>query len=150
MGEGRIMSAVDVRAGVLPADSSLINSDFIRRLQEQRTIHKREVAFHLAQIDKHGAADEALESMIQAAEKIMAIMLPGQAKAADAPARITAEDVSDTPRWTEAPTAMAGQADGLPSYTPLPTPQAHEDLMSDVRTGTGGNSWRARLLGSHG
>lgn len=143
------MSAIDVRA-VPPADSSLINSDFIRRLQEQRALHKREAAFHLAQVDKHGAAAEALESMIQAAEKIMAIMMPAPTGGADVPAGISTEDVSDMPRWAETPTAIVGQAEVSFTHTALPTPQVHEDVTSDLRTGTGGNSWRARLLGSHG
>ena len=48
------MNAVDAKSGLFPVDSSLINSEFIRRLQEQRVLHKREVAFHLAEVEKYG------------------------------------------------------------------------------------------------
>jgi hypothetical protein len=140
------MSAVDSRSGVLPVDSSLINPEFIRRLQEQRGLHKREVAFHLAAVEKYGAADEALASMIQAAEKIVAIMFPAPSQAADAPDEATTGDVSGSPSWTEAAMAAAGKAAG-PSYDELPTPHGMETLMSDDRTGQGGNMWRTRLLG---
>src|ERR1700681_1168034 len=106
------MSAVDSMSGGLPVDSSLINPEFIRRLQEQRVLHKREVAFHLAEAEKHGAADEALASMIQAAEKIVAIMFPASTKADDAPDEATTEDVSGSPSWTEAKMAVVGKAAG--------------------------------------
>src|ERR1700728_3479743 len=106
------MSAVDSRSGVLPGDSSLINPEFIRRLQEQRVLHKREVAFHLAEVEKYGAADEALASMINAAEKIVAIMFPAPTKAADVPDEARAGEVSRGPNWTEAAMALAGKAAG--------------------------------------
>jgi hypothetical protein len=78
------MSKVDSKLGLLPVDSSLINPEFIRRLQEQRVLHKQKAALHLAEAEKHGAADEAVASMIQAAEKIAAVMFPAATKAADA------------------------------------------------------------------
>ena len=140
------MNAVDSKSGVLPVDSSLINPEFIRRLQEQRVLHKREVAFYLAKAEKHGAADEALVNMIQAAEKIVALMFPAPTKAADAPDEATTEDVSRSPSWTEAAMAVVGKAAG-PTYDELPTTQGLENLMSDDRTGQSGNMWRARLLG---
>jgi len=142
------MSAADSKSGVLPVDPSLINPEFIRRLQEQRVLHKREVAFHLAEAEKHGAADEALASMIQAAEKIVAIMFPAPTKAADAPDEATTEDVSGSPSWTEAKMAVVGKAAGPLTYNELPTTHGLEDLMSDDRTGKSGNLWRTRLLGS--
>jgi hypothetical protein len=140
------MSAMDSRSGVLPGDSSLINPEFIRRLQEQRVLHKREVAFHLAEVEKYGAADEALASMISAAEKIVAIMFPAPTKAADAPDEARAEEVSRGPSWTEAAMAVVGKAAG-PTYDELPTTQGPENLMSDDRTEQSGNMWRTRLLG---
>jgi hypothetical protein len=143
------MSAADSRSGVFPADTSLINAEFIRRLQDQRALHRREAAFHLAQVDKHGAADEALENMIQAAEKIVAIMLPAVAGGADAPVEAAAEDMGGRTDGTEAAMGGVGQAAGPLTHPEVPTPHGEEDLMSDIRTGTGGNSWRARLLGSH-
>jgi hypothetical protein len=141
------MIAMDSKSGVLPVDSSLINPEFIRRLQEQRVLHKREVAFHLAKAEKHGAADEALVSMIQAAEKIIAIMFSAPTKAADAPDEATTEDVSGNPSWREATMAVVGKAAG-PTYDELPTTHGLENLMSDDRTGKSGNAWRTRLLGS--
>jgi hypothetical protein len=143
------MSAVDFRSEVPPVDSSLINSEFIRRLQEQRVLHKREVAFHLAEIDKHGAAEEALESMIQAAEKIIAIMLPVPAKDAEAPDEAPAEDVGDLPGWTEATMAVVGKPAEPLVHNEPPAPHGQEALMSH-RAESGGNLWRARLLRSHG
>lgn len=140
------MSAVDSKPGVLPLDSSLINPEFIRRLQDQRVLHKREVAFHLAEAEKLGAADEALASMIQAAEKIVAIMFPAPTKAADIPDEATAGDVSGRPSWREATMAVAGKAAG-PTYDELPTTHGLENLMSDDRAGKSGNMWRTRLLG---
>jgi len=140
------MSAVDSKSGVLPLDSSLINPDFIRRLQDQRVLHKREVAFHLAEAEKLGAADEALASMIQAAEKIVAIMFPALTKAADAPDEATTEDVSGSPSWREATMAAVGKAAG-PTYDELPTTHGLETLMSEDRAGQSGNMWRTRLLG---
>jgi hypothetical protein len=137
---------MDSKSGVLPVDSSLINPEFIRRLQEQRVLHKREVAFHLAEAEKYGAADEALASMIQAAEKIVTIMFPAPTKAADAPDEATTEDVSGSPSWTEAAMAVVGKAAG-PTYNDLPTTHGLEDLMSGDRTGQSGNLWRTRLLG---
>jgi hypothetical protein len=127
----------------------LINPEFIRRLQEQRALHKREAAFHLAEVDKHGAAEEALESMIQAAEKIVAILSPAPTKADDAPDEPTAEDVSDRPSWTAATTPAARPATAPPTHDELPTRHGQEDLMSDGRAGNSGNLWRARLLRSH-
>ena len=108
------MNAVDAKSGLFPVDSSLINSEFIRRLQEQRVLHKREVAFHLAEVEKYGAADEALTSMIQAAEKIVAIMSPAPTMAADAPDEARVEAVSRSPNWTEA--AMAVLIHAIASY----------------------------------
>lgn len=141
------MNAMDSQSGFLPADSALINPEFIRRLQEQRVLYKREVAFHLAEAEKHGAADEALASMIQAAEKVVAIMFPPPTKAADAPAEATTPDVSASPSWAEAAMAVVGNAAG-PTYDEPPTPHGLETLVSDDRAGPGGNAWRARLLGS--
>ena len=138
------MNAVDAKSGLFPVDSSLINSEFIRRLQEQRVLHKREVAFHLAEVEKYGAADEALTSMIQAAEKIVAIMSPVPTKAADAPDEAPA--VSRSPNWTEAAMAAVGKAAG-PTYDEQPATQGQENLMSDDHTGQSGNMWRTRLLG---
>ena len=140
------MSAVDSKSGVFPVDSSLINPEFILRLQEQRVLHKREVAFHLAEAEKYGAADEALASMIQAAEKIVAIMFPAPTKAAGAPYEATTEDVSDSPSWTEAAMAVSGKP-AEPTYDELPTTPGLENLTSDDRTGQSGNMWRTRLLG---
>ena len=140
------MNAVDAKSGVFPVDSSLINSEFIRRLQEQRVLHKREVAFHLAEVEKYGAADEALASMIQAAEKIVAIMFPTPTKAADAPDEATTEDVSGSPSWRGATMAVVGKAAG-PTYDEPPTTHGQENLTSDDHTGQGGNMWRTRLLG---
>jgi hypothetical protein len=140
------MSAVDSESGILPVGSSLINPEFIRRLQEQRVLHKREVAFHLAEAEKYGAADEALASMIQAAEKVVAIMFPAPTKAADAPDEATTEDLSGSPSWREATMAVVGKAAG-PTYDEPPTPHGLENLMSDDRTGQSGNAWRTRLLG---
>ena len=140
------MNAVDSQSRFLPVDSSLINPEFIRRLHEQRVSYKREVAFHLAEAEKHGAADEALASMIQAAEKVVAIMFPAPAKTTDAPDEATTKDVSGSPSWREATMAVVGQATG-PSCDELPTPQGVETLMSDDRAGPGGNAWRTRLLG---
>jgi len=139
------MSAVYSRSEVLPADTSLINPEFIRRLQEQRVLHKREVAFHLAEVDKHGAADEALASMIQAAEKIVAIMFPAPTRAAAASDDGTTGEVSGSQSWTEATMAVA--AEPL-TNNELPAPHGQEELMSNDRMGNSGNSWRARLLGS--
>ena len=143
------MGAVDSKAGVLPADSSLINPEFIRRLQERRVLHKREVAYHLAEAEKYGAADEALTSMIQAAEKIVAIMFPAPTKAADAPDEATTEDVSGSASRTEATMAVVGKAAGPLTHNELSTTHGQEDLMSDDRTGNSGNMWRTRLLRSH-
>jgi hypothetical protein len=140
------MNAMDSRSGVLPVDSSLINSEFIGRLQEQRNLHKQEVAFHLAEIEKYGAADEALASMIQAAEKIVAIMFPASTKTADTPHEATTVELSRSPNWTEAAMAAVGKAAG-PSYDEPPPPHGLETLMSDDRTGQSGNMWRTRLLG---
>jgi hypothetical protein len=141
------MSTVDSR-GVLPADSSIINPEFIRRLQEQRDLHKREAAFYLAQAEKHGAADEALVSMIQVAEKIVAILFPVGVKAADAPDEATTESVSSHPGWTEATMAIVPKAAIPPTYNEPPATYGLEDLISDDPTGKSGNMWRTRLLGS--
>ena len=140
------MSAVDSESGILPVGSSLINPEFIRRLQEQRVLHKREVAFHLAEAEKYGAADEALASMIQAAEKVVAIMFPAPAKAADAPDEAPTEGVSVSPSWREATMAVVGQA-AAPTHDEPPTPHGLDALTSDDRAGPGGNAWRTRLLG---
>jgi hypothetical protein len=141
------MRAVDSKSGVLPADPSLINPEFIRRLQEQRVLHKREVAFHLAEAEKHGAADEALASMIQAAEKIVAIMFPASTTAADAP-EATTKDVSESPSRTEATMTVVGKAAGPLAHNEPTMTHGQDELMSDNRTGNGGNMWRARLLRS--
>jgi len=141
------MSAVDSQSGALSADLSLINPEFIRRLQEQRVLHKREVTFHLAEVEKHGAADEALASMIQAAEKVVAVLFPTPTKAADAPDEATAEDVSGSPGWA-AGVAVVGKEAGPLTYNALPPSQGLEDPRSDDRTGQSGNAWRGRLLGS--
>jgi hypothetical protein len=93
------MNAVDSQSGFLPIDSSLINPEFIRRLQEQRVLYKREVAFHLAEAEKHGAADEALASMIQAAEKVVAIMFPAPTKARGGERYSELERGDDGGRW---------------------------------------------------
>jgi hypothetical protein len=148
------MSTVDSNSRVLPVDSSLINPEFIRRLQEQRVLHKREVAFHLAEAEKYGAADEALASMIQAGEKIVAILFPAPTRAADAPDKAT--NVSGSPSWTEAAMAAAGKAPG-PTYNEPPTPHGPEphglephgleNVMAVDHTGQSGNMWRTRLLG---
>jgi len=140
------MSAVDSRSGALSADLSLINPEFIRRLQEQRVLHKREVPFHLAEVEKHGAADEALASMIQAAEKVVAILFPAPTKAADAPDEATTEDLSGSPGWA-AGVAVVGKEAGPLTYNALPTSHGLEDPRSDDRTGQSGNAWRGRLLG---
>jgi len=142
------MRAADSKPGVLPADPSLINPEFIRRLQDQRVLHKREVAFHLAEAEKHGAADEALASMIQAAEKIVAIMFPAPTKAADAPAEATTKDVSESPSRTEATMTVVGKAAGPLTHNEPTMTHGQEDLMSDNRAGNSGNMWRARLLRS--
>lgn len=144
------MNAMDVRSGVFPADTSLINAEFIRRLQDQRALHKREAAFHRAEIDKHGAADEALESMIQAAEKIMAIMGAGAARAPDAFDEATPEAVSERPAWTEATTPAIENAEPPQTYVAQPATYGHEALMSADRAANAGNSWRAKLLGGAG
>jgi len=141
------MNAMDSKSGILPVDSSLINPEFIRRLQEQRVLHKREVAFHLAAAEKYGAADEAMASMIQAAEKIVAIMFPTPTKAADAPDEEMTENVSGSPGWREATMAVVGKAAG-PTDDELPAIHGLENLMSDDGTGKSGNMWRTRLLGS--
>ena len=96
------MNAMDSKSGSLSADPSLINPEFIRRLQEQRVLHKREVAFHLAEAEKYGAADEALTSMIQAAEKIVAILFPALPEAAHAPVEAAIEDMSGSAGWAAA------------------------------------------------
>jgi hypothetical protein len=140
------MDAMDSRSGFLPADSSLINPEFIRRLHQQRVLYKREVAFHLAEAEKHGAADEALASMIQAAEKVVAIMYPAPSKAADAPDETTTEDARSSPTWREATMAAVGTTAG-PTYAEPPTPHGLENLMPDDRAGQSGNAWRTRLLG---
>ena len=137
------MSAVDSKSGVFPVDSSLINPEFILRLQEQRVLHKREVAFYLAKAEKHGAADEALVNMIQAAEKIVALMFPAPTKAADAPDEATTEDVSGSPSWTEATMAVVGKAAGPLTHNELPTTNGPQDLMSDDRTGKSGNVYNS-------
>jgi hypothetical protein len=95
------MNMMDSRSSAFPADTSLINPDFIRRLQEQRILHKREVAFYMAEAEKHGAADEALASMIQAAEKVVAILFPAGGRAADASVEAPAEDMRGAPDWTD-------------------------------------------------
>ena len=133
--------------GPLSADPSLINPDFIRRLQEQRVLHKREVAFHLAEAEKYGAADEALESMIQAAEKIVAIMFPAPTPAIAPPDQAMAETMSGSPSWAETAMTAVGNAPQPPAYNELPSPQGQKDLTSDDRAGSSGNSWRSRLLG---
>lgn len=143
------MSAMDAKSGILSADPSLINPEFIRRLEEQRILNKREVAFHLAQAEKHGAADEALASMIQAAEKIVAIMFPALTGAADAPDEATTEDMGGSPSWAEATMAAVGEAAGSPAFDTLPTTHGVEELMSDDRTEQSGNAWRTRFLRSH-
>ena len=140
------MSVMASQLGPLTADPSLINPDFIRRLQEQRLLHKREIAFHLAQAEKYGAADEALESMIQAAEKIVAIMFPTPAAArAD---EATIEDVGGSARWAEAAMAVVGKSPEPPAHNELPAPHGQNDPICDDRTGNSGNSWRSRLLGN--
>jgi len=141
------MSAVESRSGALSGDLSLINPEFIRRLQEQRVLHKREVTFHLAEVEKHGAADEALASMIQAAEKVVAILFPAPTKAADAPDEATTEDLGGSPGWA-AGVAVVGKEAGPLTYNALPTSHGLEDPRSDDRTGQSGNAWRGRLLGS--
>jgi hypothetical protein len=125
----------------------LIDGEFIRQLQEQRVLHKREVAFHLAEVEKHGAADEALASMIQAAEKIVAIMFPAPA-GATAPVESPAEDVGGRPSLTEAAPAVVGRTAEPPTYYEPPAPRRQENPMSDDRTESSGNSWRMKLLRS--
>src|SRR5215469_404724 len=137
------MRAADSKPGVLPADPSLINPEFIRRLQEQRVLHKRGVAFHLAEAEKLGAADEALASMIQAAEKVVAIMFPAPTKAADAPHEATTETMSGSPNRLM---TVVGKAAAPLPHNELPTPHSQEDLKSDDRTGNSGNLWRASLV----
>ena len=144
------MNAMGSTSGVLPVDSSLINPEFIRRLQDQRVLHKQEVAFHLAEAEKYGAADEALASMIQAAEKIVAIMFPGSAGTAHTPDEATAEDAGGSPSWMEAAMAVVPKAAEPPAYTEPPAPQGLGNLMSDDRAARSGNMWRERLLGSRG
>lgn len=145
------MSSVDSKPGVLAADTSLINPEFIRRLQAQRVVHTREVAFHQAEAEKHGAADEALASMIQAAEKIVAMMFPTPAQAAaDAPYGATPQEANSSPSWTEARMAVAGEPAGRLAYSEAPAAHGLEDAMSDDRTEKSGNMWRARLLGGRG
>jgi hypothetical protein len=141
------MSVVDSPSGGLSADTSLINPEFIQRLQEQRVLHKREVTFHLAQVEKHGAADEALASMIQAAEKIVAIMSPAPTTAVETPDETMTETVRGSPGWA-AGVAVVGKVAEPPAYNELPTTHGLQDPMSDDRTGRSGNAWRDRLLGS--
>jgi hypothetical protein len=141
------MNMMDSRAGAFPADTSLINPDFIRRLQEQRVLHKRQVAFYMAEAEKHGAADEALANMIQAAEKVVAILYPGGMEDASAPDEAPAADMSSAPDWTEAAMAAVPKAPDPVAYSAPPAAPSLE-AMSDDRTGTGGNAWRARLLGN--
>jgi hypothetical protein len=150
------MSSVDSKSGVLPADSSLINPDFIRRLLEQRVQHKQEVTFHLAEAEKHGAADEALASMIQAAEKIVAIMFPAAPKAADAPHQAKAdapqqaktEGVSGSPTWTEPTLTVVAKAAEPLTDNAAPTTDGPGVVTSDDRTETSGNVWRTKFLRS--
>lgn len=129
------------------ADPSLIDSEFIRRLQEQRVVHSREAAFHLAEAEKHGAADEALVSMIHAAEKIVAIMFPGQPMAV-APVEAPAADLRDSPSLAEAAIAAAGHAPAFATHNAPPAANGQESLMSSDRTESSGNSWRMRLMRS--
>jgi hypothetical protein len=140
------MNAMDSQSGFIPVDSALINPEFIRRLHEQRVLYKREVDFHQAEAEKHGAADEALASMIQAAEKVVAIMFPAPTKAPDARDEAPTEDVSGSPSWREA-TMTAVEKTAAPTYDEPPTPHGLENLMSDDRTAQSGNAWRTRLLG---
>jgi hypothetical protein len=142
------MNMMDSKAGTLLADTSLISPEFIRRLHEQRVLHKREVAFYMAEAEKHGAADEALASMIQAAEKVVAILFPVGVKTADAPDEAPTEDMSSSPSWTEATMAVVPKTAEPLTYTEPPTAHGLEDLMSDDHAGKSGNAWRARLLGS--
>jgi len=142
------MSAFDPQPGLLLADPSLISPEFIRRLHDQRALYKRQVAFHLAEAEKHGAADEALASMIEAAEKVVAIMFPASMEAADAPDETETEDGSVSPSWTEATMAVVGKAPEPVISNALPATHGLETLRSDDRTGHGANVWRARLLGS--
>jgi len=141
------MNMMDSRSGALPTDTSLINPDFIRRLQEQRVLHKREVAYYTAEAEKHGAADEALANMIQAAEKVVAILYPAGIKAADAPDQAPAQEMISAPDWTEAAMAAVPKAAEPVTYTEPPASPGLEELMVDDRTGASGNAWRARLLG---
>jgi len=142
------MNMMDSRPGPIPADSSLINPDFIRRLQEQRVLHKREVAYYMAEAEKHGAADEALASMIEAAEKVVAILYPAEAKAADMPDEAPAEDMTSAPGWTEAAMTVTPTATEPSTCTEPPTAHGLQELMSDDRAAASGNAWRARLLGN--
>jgi len=142
------MNMMDSRSGAFPVDTSLINPDFIRRLQEQRVHHKREVAFYMAEAEKHGAADEALANMIQAAEKVVAILFPAGGKVADAADEAPAKDVSGASDWAETVMTAAPKAAEPVSYTAPPPAPGLEEIMSDDRAGASGNAWRARLLGS--
>jgi hypothetical protein len=131
----------------------LISPEFIELLQEQRDLHKREAAFYLAEAEKHGAADEALVSMIQAAKKVVAIMFPVGGTAADAPEEAApdepaTEDVGDSPSRTEATLAVVPKAATPPTLDEPPATPGVEDLTSEDRAGAGGNMWRSRLLGS--
>lgn len=141
------MNAVAAKSEVFSADPSLIDRDFIRRLQQQRALHKQEAAFHLAEVEKHGAADEALASMIQAAEKIVAIMFPASTMPA-APAGAPAEDLRDGSSLAEAAIAAAGHAAGPVIHNAPPAANGQEDAISDDRTESSGNSWRMRLMRS--
>src|ERR1700761_3215044 len=142
------MNMMDSKSGPFPTDSSLINPDFIRRLHEQRVLHKREVAFYIAEAEKHGAADEALATMIQAAEKVVAILFPDGVTAADAPDRAAIETMSSGPNWTEAAITAAPKAAEPLAYSEPPMTHGPADLRSEDRTGGSGNTWRARLLSS--
>ncbi|HEX4506026.1 MAG TPA: hypothetical protein VH722_09875 [Alphaproteobacteria bacterium] len=101
----------------------------------------------MAEAEKHGAADEALANMIQAAEKVVAILYPAGVKAAGAPDEVPAEDMRSAPDWTETVMTAVPNAAEVPAYTEPPTTHGLEDLLSDDRAATGGNAWRARLLG---
>jgi hypothetical protein len=140
------MNMMDSRSGTFPADTSLINPDFIQRLHEQRVLHKREAAFYMAQAEKHNAADEALESMILSAEKIVAILFPAGAKAADAPDAAAAEPAAAGANWIRDAIADIPQAAGPLTYN-VPPAHALEEMSFADRAGTSGNAWRARILG---
>jgi hypothetical protein len=160
------MTALASKSGLHSADPSLISPEFVQRLQEQRALHKREVTFHLAEAEKHGEADEALASMIEAAEKIVAIMgpaptkaadahreaktvdAPREAKTADAPREAKTEVVNPGPSWTEPTLAVVAKAAEPTARNEAPMTSELEDDSSDEQTESRGNVWRTRLLRS--